>query len=59
MQETIMQSRIGAPHNIAVAKGGLKGPYLPQKFLEHVIILCLWRRFPKQKATLVPHNLGL
>ena len=52
MQEAIMQSSIGAPHSIGVAGWGLRGPCLPPKFLEHIIILCLERRFPKQNSVI-------
>jgi len=48
---------------IGVARGGPKGPWLPRKFLENIVILCFKRRFSKQNSvirlksyTLAPTN---
>jgi len=45
-----IQDRCSTKHRRS--QGGLRGQCFPPKFLEHIIILCLERRFPEQNSVI-------
>jgi len=62
---SLFLNKVTVDDGIGVA-GGPKGPCLPLKFLEHIVILCIEKRFSQQNSVirlksniLAPQILGL